>query len=315
MVYTSHRHQLAHVAAGGRFPFFTKWLRRWWEHQHTRSQLDPMEHADYALTTLALTDVQVDALWARGIIPPPGAPSGELQPFPRSTQATELIIPNGVRVIHDPVFEHTLYQLADGQVLRLRLGELERLVDTGYPITADGVLDVLWREIAPLSIEPYDGVAHRLRAISAVLHANNGLEPADVLDRLRTLVLPPSSGDLLLVWLLAIEHRLMAIVTEMMGDSDQARLIRLWRLAQSNLVLWNIPDIHSQIDQTARMFAPSVADDPRQLRRIKAVRDVIAAALAALAPEGVGGDEDDPLFDASDLSIAVEQLQRVMAAR
>jgi hypothetical protein len=320
MVYTSHRHQLAHVAPGGRFPLFTAWLRRRWTHQHRESPLEPIiQPADYAILTLALTDDQIEDLWWRGIIPPPGSPVGELHPFPHSSHARKLVLLNGVQVVDDPVFEQQLYQLPSGEAIRLRLGELEQLAEAGYPATPGQVVMVLWQEIGSLSAEPHYRLASRLRAICAALYTPSNQEPAAVLDQLRALLPPSSSADDTFLWLLNAEHHLLKYVAELLrdeeGDGELFLLIRAWRVAQGNLVLWNLPDIHTQIDQTARMFAPSVADNPQLMRRIEAVRGVIAATLAALAPEGVGGDEDDPLFDASDLYIAVEQLQRVMAAR
>ncbi|HEU4322903.1 MAG TPA: hypothetical protein VFS21_07105 [Roseiflexaceae bacterium] len=313
----TYRRRLKQVAPTEQFVLFSLWLRYWWSHQRRRPLLeDAMSAADYAAAVDALTEPQLEELWWRGLVPPPGARFQIIQPFSRSSQAQLMRAKSGVRVVDDPLFEQRLYLLPTGEEVRLRLGELEQLASAGYPATRKGLIRVLCPIIGPSSIEINYSVPMRLRAISAALHTSTDLEPAELLDQLRKLVLPPSPADHALVWLLRAEHDLLELMHELVGldtsDHILAHRVRAWRAAQGILVFWNAPDLHTQIAEVARVLVPTVAADGVMMDRIEAVWAVVTAAVAVLGAEPPE-EFDDGWFEASTLRAAVVRLQRAVS--
>jgi hypothetical protein len=57
--------------------------------------------------------------------------------------------PSGARINYDPILGRASYTLPSGQSLFLRPGEVEILLDDGYPKTLNALFGLLWRRIAP----------------------------------------------------------------------------------------------------------------------------------------------------------------------
>ncbi|HEU4322904.1 MAG TPA: hypothetical protein VFS21_07110 [Roseiflexaceae bacterium] len=146
----AYRLLLAQLVSAGHLPL----LRRWLEFRCGRTRQgrrQPVALSARRCATLAaqLSDIQIADLTWRGLAPLDGAGLEPRRPFTPAPQAWVAPVGRGARYIYATLQHRTYYQLADGQILRLRPGELDLLARAGYPATVDDLLAALWQQIGP----------------------------------------------------------------------------------------------------------------------------------------------------------------------
>jgi hypothetical protein len=131
---------------------------------------------------------QLDDLAFRNLIELPSVRIG-----PPSSEFRCLCVgSNGARIDYDPVRSRTSYSLPSGHALYLRPGEVELLLNAGYPGDMETLFAVLWRRIAPRDPAPLTPTGLWLQAANqqlATLQAlvqKEDVSPAELLAEVRT---------------------------------------------------------------------------------------------------------------------------------